>query len=45
MGQRMALNLVRAGADPLVFDISSSALDTLVREGARAAPSILGVPA
>lgn len=39
MGSPMALNLVRAGHDLVVFDLSVAAVNTLVNRGARAAES------
>ncbi len=40
MGRGMALNLVRAGYDLTVFDLSSDAVDALVEAGASAATNV-----
>ena len=40
MGRGMALNLVQAGHDVTVFDLSSEAMAALVAAGATAAPSV-----
>ncbi|WPU09500.1 NAD(P)-dependent oxidoreductase [Pseudarthrobacter oxydans] len=40
MGRGMALNLVKAGHDVTVFDLSSEAMDALVSAGAKAASSL-----
>ncbi|RZL92474.1 MAG: NAD(P)-dependent oxidoreductase [Variovorax sp.] len=43
MGQGMALNLVRSGAQVVVYDISSEAIERLTREGAQAGDSVADV--
>ncbi len=43
MGQGMALNILKGGADLLVFDPVEAAMNTLVQSGAKAAASVADV--